>query len=154
MKKLVLASLILASGQMAVGANWVPTGVSSNVNKETIEIDFESISAYYFNSYDKSSYYVTAWIKMNYPTAQKLKDGRLYRQTKELWYVDCLGKRITRGDVAVYTSNGNLVWSNQNSYVSTYSSSNWDKVIPDTVGDGLSKAICNFYDFKSTYQTK
>lgn len=92
MKKLILAGLILASGQMAMAANWVPTGVSSNINKETIEIDFDSISAYYFNSYDKSSYYVTAWIKMNYPTAQKLKDGKLYRQTKELWYVDCLGK--------------------------------------------------------------
>lgn len=149
MKKLILAGLILASSQMAMAANWVPTGVNSNINKETIEIDFDSISAYYFNSYDKSSYYVTAWIKINYPTDQKLKDGKLYRQTKELSYVDCLGKRITRGDVAVYTSNGNLVWSDQNSYVSTYSSSNWDRVIPDTVGDGLAKFICLAYDIKT-----
>lgn len=154
MKKLILASLILASSQYALSATWVPTGISSNVNKETIEIDFDSISAYYFNSYDKSSYYVTAWLKFDYPTTQKLRDGRLYRQTKELWYVDCLGKRIVRGDTAVYTNNGNLVWSNQNSYVSTYSSSNWDKVIPDTVGDGLLKTVCNFYYIKSTYQTK
>lgn len=149
MKKLILASVILASSQMAMAANWVPTGVSSNIDKETIEIDFDSISAYYFNSYDKSSYYVTAWIKMNYPTAQKLKDGKLYRQTKELWYVDCLGKRITWGDMAGYTSNGNLVWSDQNSYVSTYSSSNWNRVIPDTVGDGLAKFICLAYDIKT-----
>ena len=154
MKKLVLASLILASGQMALGANWVSTGVSSDVHKETNQVDYDSISAYHFNSYDNSQYYVTAWLKKDYPTAQKLGNGRLYRQIKGLMYVDCLGKRMTVGDVAVYTSNGNLVWSNQNSYVSTYSSSNWDKVIPDTVGDGLSKAICNFYDFKSTYQTK
>lgn len=154
MKKLMLAGLILVSSQYALSATWIPTGISSNVNKEKIEIDFDSISAYYFNSYDKSSYYVTAWLKFDYPTAQKLRDGRLYRQTKELWHVDCLGKRIIRGDTAVYTSNGNLVWSNQNVYVSTHSSGNWDRIIPDTVGDGISKTICAFYDVKSNYPNK
>lgn len=154
MKKLMLASLILASSQYALSAIWIPTGIRSAVDKEVNEVDIESVSAYYFNSYDKNSYYITAWVKTDYPTAKKLNDGRLYKQVKQLWYVDCLGKRISMGDIAYYNGNGNLVWSNQNSYVSTYSSSNWDKVIPDTVGDGLSKAICNFYDFKSTYQTK
>lgn len=94
MKKFILAGLLLASGQMALAANWMSTGVSSN-GKETYEVDYDSISAYHFNSYDKNSYYVTAWVKLDYPTAQKLKDGRLYRQAKGLLYVDCLGKRVT-----------------------------------------------------------
>lgn len=149
MKKLILASLILASGQMAMAANWVNTGVSGKGYKETNRVDFDSISAHYFNSYDKSSYYVTAWIKTEYPTAQKLKDGRLYRERRELWYVDCLAEKITTGDVAVYSSNGNLIASEQNIYVNTYSSSNWDRVIPDTVGDGLAKFICLAYDIKT-----
>lgn len=149
MKKLVLASVILASGQMAMAANWVNTGVSSKIDNEINYIDFDSVSGYYFNNYDKTNYYVTAWIKTDYPTAQKLKDGRSYRQMKKLWYVDCLAEKITTGDVAVYSSNGNLVWSNQNSYISTYSSSNWDRVIPDTVGDGLAKFICLAYGIKT-----
>ncbi|ADG62057.1 hypothetical protein [Moraxella catarrhalis] len=44
---------------MALGANWMSTGVSSN-GKETYEVDYDSISAYHFNSYDKNSYYITA----------------------------------------------------------------------------------------------
>ena len=154
MKKFILASLLLVSGQMALGANWVSTGVSSDVHKETNQVDYDSISAYHFNSYDKDSYYVTAWLKKDYPTAQKLGNGRLYRQIKGLMYVDCLGKRVSWGDVAVYNSNGNLVDSYQNSYINTHSSSNWNRVIPDTIGDGLSKFICLAYDVKSKSQTK
>lgn len=149
MKKFILASLLLASGQMALAANWVSTGISSDVYKETIGVDYDSISAYRFDSYDKNSYYVTAWVKKDFPTAQKLNDGKLYRQAKELWYVDCLGKRVTWGDVAVYGSNGNLVWSNQNSYINTHSSSNWNRVIPDSIGEDVSEFICGVYDTKS-----
>ena len=65
MKKFILAGLLLASGQMALAANWVSTGISSDVLKETIEVDYDSISAYHFNSYDKDSYYVGS-IKKSY----------------------------------------------------------------------------------------
>lgn len=149
MKKFILASLLLASGQMALAANWVSTGISSDVRKETIEVDYDSISAYHFNSYDKDSYYVTAWVKKDFPTAQKLSTGKLYRQEKVLWYVDCLGKRVTWwGDTVYYGSNGNVVDSGRN-YVNTHSSSNWDRVVPDTVGEYVSEFICGVYDTKS-----
>lgn len=111
MKKFILAGLLLASGQMALAANWVSTGISSDVLKETIEVDYDSISAYHFNSYDKDSYYVTAWVKTDFPTAQELSTGKLFRQAKSLWYVDCLGKRVTWGDTVYYGSNGDVVGS-------------------------------------------
>ncbi|ARB66872.1 hypothetical protein D6D94_05850 [Moraxella catarrhalis] len=152
MKKFILASLLLASGQMALAANWMSTGVSSN-GKETHEVDYDSISAYRFDSYDKNSYYVTAWVKTDYPTAQKLNDGKLYRQAKYLLYVDCLGKKTTWGDGVFYDSNGKVVDSGRN-YVNTHSSSNWDRVVPDTIGEDVSKFICGVYDAKSKSQTK
>lgn len=149
MKKFILASLLLASGQMALAANWVSTGISSKSDKETIEVDYDSISAYRFDGYGQSQYYVTAWVKADYPTAQKLKDGRLYRQAKGLLYVDCLGKRVTWGDTVFYGSNGDVVGSIKKSYVNTYSSSNWNRMVPDTIGEDVSKFICGVYDTKS-----
>lgn len=153
MKKFILAGLLLASGQMALAAFWIPTGASSDVYKEIIGVDYDSISAYHFNSYDKDSYYVTAWVKTDYPTAQKLNNGKLYLQVKGLWYVDCLGKRVTWGDTVYYGSNGNVVASERN-YVNTHSSSNWNRVIPDTIGEAVSEFICGAYDGKSKSQTK
>ena len=66
---------------MALAANWMSTGVSSN-GKETYEVDYDSISAYHFNSYDKNSYYVTAWVKLDYPTAKKIKGWSLVSSSK------------------------------------------------------------------------
>lgn len=149
MKKFILAGLLLASGQMALAANWVSTGISSDVLKETIEVDYDSISAYHFNSYDKDSYYVTAWVKTDFPTAQELSTGKLFRQAKSLWYVDCLGKRVTWGDTVYYGSNGDVVGSIKKSYVNTHSSSNWwDRVRADTIGEDVSEFICGVYDTK------
>lgn len=148
MKKFILAGLLLAVSQMALGANWMSTGVSSN-GKETYEVDYDSISAYHFNSYDKNSYYVTAWVKTDFPTAQELSTGKLFRQAKSLWYVDCLGKRVTWGDTVYYGSNGDVVGSIKKSYVNTYSSSNWNRMVPDTIGEDVSKFICGVYDAKS-----
>ncbi|OBX84032.1 surface-adhesin E family protein [Moraxella nonliquefaciens] len=153
MKKLILLGLLLSSSQVAMAVNWVNTGVTGE-QKQIIWIDIDSISGYYFNNYDKNNYYVTAWLKFDYPTSQKLRDGRSYHQVKELWYFDCLAGKSNYGDVVFYASNGNLVVSGKNNHLSTYSSSNWDRIVPDTVADGLSKTTCNFYNIKSAYQTK
>ena len=71
MKKLILLSLLLASNQMAIAANWIPSQSSSVQHKETTHIDWDSIKGYYFNSYDKNNYYVNAWVKR---TIQLLKN--------------------------------------------------------------------------------
>lgn len=83
MKKFILAGLLLASGQMALAANWLSTGISSDVRKETIEVDYDSISAYHFNSYDKDSYYVTAWVKKRFSYCPKIKYWQTVSSSKK-----------------------------------------------------------------------
>lgn len=147
MKKLILAGLILTSSQMAMAVNWIDTGIIGGEDKGKNYIDWDTLHGNYFNNYNKNSYYVTAWVKTNYPVAQKLRDGRLYKERRELWYIDCQNRKTITGDAAVYNAS-KLVFSASH-YVPVFSSDNWNKVIPDTVGEGLMKSICDFYSLKS-----
>lgn len=148
MKKLILASLILASSQMAMAVNWINAYSSSAEGNETTYIDFDSIQGYHFNNYDKTNYYVTSWVKKVYPTAQKLNNGKLYREEKSYWYVDCLNKKIILEESIYYTSTGKFV-GNQKDYISKYSSDNWHRVAPDSVGHTISNVICIGYYVKT-----
>lgn len=148
MKKLMLAGLILASSQMAMAVNWINAYSSSVEGNETTYVDFDSIQRFYFNSYDKTNYYVTAWVKKEYPTAQKLNNGKSYRQEKTYWYVDCLSHKYAIEQAVYHTSAGKLV-DTQKDYVSTHSSGNWLRVVPDSVGHTISNAICIGYNVKT-----
>lgn len=148
MKKFILASLILASSQMAVAVYWINAYAGSAEHKETTYIDLDSIQGFYFNSYDKNGYYVTAWVKKVYPTAQKLNNGKLYREEKSYWYVDCLNHKFTVEEAIYHTSKGKFVGS-QKDYISKYSSDNWSRIVPDSVGHTISNAICIVYDVKT-----
>ena len=154
MKKLVFCACLAFTSQLAIAANWVFSPVSSYEGKEKTYIDHSNIQGYYFNGYSKDKYYVMAWVKKEYPGAQKLRDGRVYQESKELWYVDCSAKRFSIGDMVYYTKNGNkVVWSGAG-YVLTYSSDSWMRAIPDTVGDGIVQSICLAYQVQSiTNQT-
>lgn len=149
MKKQIIFSAILMVGisaQSAMGANWVDTFASSAENKEKNSLDLSTIKGYYFD-YDYShtkGYYVTAWIKADYRTPQKLNNGKLYRQTKTLYYFDCDNKKLVNGEMIFYTSTGGLVAS-QKGYATTYTSDSWNKAIPDSVGDALLNSACNAY---------
>ena len=137
MKKLILLSLLLASNQMAMAANWIPSQSSSVQHKETTHIDWDSIKGYYFNSYDKN----------NYSTAQKLTNGKLYREEKSFWYVDCLNQKMQISESHFHTSTGEYVGS-QTDYISNYSSSNWNRIVPGSVGETIATDICLYYNFK------
>lgn len=153
MKKLILLSLLLASNQMAMAANWIPSQSSSTEHKETTHIDWDSIKGYYFNSYDKNNYYVNAWVKKNYPTAQRLTNGKLYREEKLFLYVDCLNQKMQISEIHFHTSTGSYV-GGQTNYVSNYSSSNWDRIVPGSVGETIATEICSMYHFKLSNHTK
>lgn len=148
MKKLILVGLILVSSQMAVAVNWVNAYASSVDGNETTYVDLDSIQGFYFNSYDKSGYYVTAWVKKIYPTAQKLHNGKLYREEKSFWYVDCLNNKFNIEEAIYHTSTGRFVDS-QKVYISKYSSDNWDRISPDSIGHSISNAICIGYNIKT-----
>lgn len=62
-------------------------------------------------------------------------------------------KGVTWGDTVFYDSKGKVVDSGRN-YVNTYSSSNWNRMVPDTIGEGVSQFICSAHDVKSKSQTK
>lgn len=81
MKKLILLGLLLSSSQVAMAVNWVNTGVTGE-QKQIIWIDIDSISGYYFNNYDKNNYYVTAWLKFDYPIFSKTKRRSLISSSK------------------------------------------------------------------------
>ncbi|MDO4442049.1 MAG: hypothetical protein Q4B81_07680 [Moraxella sp.] len=150
MKKLALLALLAMMSPSALAANWFDTGVSSKENKEKIFVDLESVQGYYFNSYNKDKYYVMAWVKKEFPTVQKPGDGKGYQESKELIYVDCAAKKYAVGDVTVYTKGGaKMIWGGKN-YVSTYSSDGWNRVVPDTVGDGIVQNICLAYQVLNT----
>lgn len=150
MKKLALLALLAMTSSSALAANWFEIPVSSKEYKEKIFVDLEGVQGYYFNSYNKDKYYVMAWVKKEYPTVQKLRDGKGYQELKELWHVDCAAKKYAVGDEAVYTKGGvKLVWDNKG-YVSTYSSDGWNRAIPDSIGDGIVQNICLAYQVLNT----
>lgn len=145
MKKLILVGLILVSSQMAVGANWVLS--SSNTINQTTYIDFDSIKGHYFDNGGRSKYYVTAWQRTLYHKDQRLSDGSYYNWDQALWYIDCIDEKWQIGDV-VYYKDSDVIWSGKVSYFSTYSSSNWNKAIPDTVAEQMIKEVCSLYQLK------
>lgn len=152
MKKFILASLILASSQVAMAANWVNSYASSIEDKETTYIDFDSIQGYYFNNYDKTNYYVTAWVKSIFNSDKILVNhGGKYRKRVDLWYIDCINKKATQSDMIFYNNSGKLIF-NGSMPVDTYSSSHWNKIVPGSIGEQLAKEICSIYPFKQSHQ--
>lgn len=151
MKKLVLASLILASNQMATAANWVLSSATSTVYQEKVRIDFDSVRGYYFNGYDKINYYVTAWVEKDYPNFQALDGGRKYKRTVEFWNVDCLNNKIITSEMLWYKSSGDVI-HNERIYISTYSSDGWYRIVSGSVGEMIAKDICSIYQVKQSYQ--
>lgn len=145
-KFLFSLSLVMLS-QSVIATNWVFSPASSTDSKETTYIDYDSITGYFFNNYDKTNFYVTAWVRKDYPTAQKLNNGKLFHQEKSFWYVDCLNSKIDVGDTIWQMNNGKLVGSSKG-YVMTYSSDNWQRVVPDSIGQATAQSICSYYNIK------
>lgn len=152
MKKLSpsLLAVLLSVATSAQAADWRDLSVSSTEHKETTHIDYDSIQGQYFSSYNKSDYYIAAWIKKDYPTAQKLGNGKLYRQEKAFWQIDCNNRRYNIKEAYWYTSKGSLVASNSGYgfYMPSYSSADWERAVPDTVGAGIVDMACFYYNLK------
>ncbi|MFB6348466.1 surface-adhesin E family protein [Moraxella sp. ZJ142] len=141
----LLAAATITATLPAQAAEWVEIDASGVVDKETRYADYDSLQQHSFG-YGSGNYY-TIWLKTTYPKAQKLADGKLYREAKSYYYIDCQNKRLISDAVHYYTSTGNTVDS-VSQYVSTSSSSNWSRAIPDSVGDGIVNSVCKLANIK------
>lgn len=122
----LVVSLLLAA-QSVMAAEWLKMFVSTEKDKEIRYVDIDSIRSEYN--------YITAWVRMDYPTVQKLHNNKMYRQVKQKWQIQCNNNKFAVTQVYYYTSKGDVV----DSYT-TYA--NWQDAIPDTVGDGIVKEVC------------
>lgn len=146
MKKWLVCSLMLLCNSL-YAVNWQDIGASSQENKEKTYIDIHSIRAHNF-AYDyhgNQGYYLTAWIKKQYPTAQKLSNGKLYRETKEFYYFDCIRQKMNFVEGYFYTSKGALVDSVKG-FGSTYDSEPWNRIVPGSVGEVMLFSACLLYE--------
>ncbi|MFC0820058.1 surface-adhesin E family protein [Moraxella marmotae] len=141
----LLAAAAITTTLPAQAAEWVKIDASSTEHKETHYADYDSLQQHSFG-YGGGNYY-TIWLKTTYPKAQKLADGKLYREIKQYHYIDCQNKRFNFDAVYYYTSTGNRVDSG-NWYASTGSSSDWQRAIPDSVGEAMVNGVCKLANIK------
>lgn len=140
MTRLYPIALILMTALTALpaqAADW--RYILTDSDNETIHVDYDSLKQHSFTSGGR---HYTAWTKWTYPSAQKTYDGKLYRETKDFQYFDCSNQKWDFDALYYYTSTGQPMDSTTQT-VSTTSSANWRRVIPDTVGAAKLDSVCS-----------
>lgn len=141
MKKLMLASLILASSQMARAVNWVDTGVINQVNGSRSFVDVDSVKVYKFSQ--SKGKYITFWHKKIYPNMQ-FWNGKSYIDVTKFMYYDCQNRKYNFDDLIHFDVNG--IPSHQaKAFVGIGSSNTWYNSPPNSVGDLELTQICNYF---------
>lgn len=135
--------LFISISPTAHAVNWVELGKAKD-NSHTISIDTDSIRSHQFSSYNSRSY-LSVWVKNDFTTAQKANNGKLHRQTKLLYYIDCDNKKWELKEFHDYTSTGSVVNSGKDNYLTTYSSDSWRSAIPDSIAERIVAIACNYY---------
>lgn len=133
---LMLMTALTALPAQAADWRFIP---STSSNNETHYVDYDSLKRHSFTSGGR---YYTAWIKVTYPSAQKTYDGKLYRELKAFEYFDCSNQKLNSDAEYYYTSTGQTVDSATQT-VSTTSSANWRRVIPDSIGAATLDSVCS-----------
>lgn len=105
----------------------------------TYHIDRDSIQTRRFTS---GGTYVAAWWKIDYHQAQELSYGKKYWQTKIFDYYDCVARKTAYDYAVIYDKQDNYVYSSEK-HISTYSSKDWNRVVPDTVGEHQLDYVCS-----------
>lgn len=131
--KLFIGLSLSLLATIAYSANWIYLTTSTD-------------DAEYY--YDKSSVkvkrlrdgtpYLQVWEKYE---KEKPSQDTVYT-TKSLSYYDCWNDKTTTTQLITYNYKG-AVLKSQNYPANTQSSTNWDFVIPDTVGETMFKKVCS-----------
>lgn len=134
-----LLPLLLTLASTAHAANWVH--VSTDINDNKRYIDTDSIQTHRFSG---GGDYKTFWNKWEYSNTQKqdYPPYKSYNEVKAFEYYDCTAKRMEVESVHYYL-NGQPV-SSSSDYVPTSSSATWDRVVPDSVGEGKLDFVCRY----------
>ena len=122
-KMLCLAVFALGLATPAVAADWVLVDIDNDNNTTFGDADSRTDNR--------------AWFEHRYAKPQKIGDGKFFNTTKTLREMDCSGKRFRMLTVTAYSKSGNPIGSDTRSYTE------WDYVIPGTVGESMYKFVCN-----------
>lgn len=133
MKKLMLAGLILASGQMAVAVNWVLVEDSPNY---IFYVDTDSVQVGRFSNGNK---FYTFWTRVDNKNPQA--DDGIY-SAKALDHIDCLARKSTHSMVIGYNAYGRVI-GQDNNYVSINSSATWKYIVPGSIGQAKIDFLCS-----------
>ncbi len=143
MKKLILASLLLASSQMAMAVNWFENP-SNPENPQKLFIDLDSIQKHQFGH--SQDFYITAWVKVIHPNNRVASNGQIYNTLTILSYFDCKNRKIADEEfIGYYNDNRNAV-SYEKYNINKYSSASWTNVVPNTMGEALFYMGCDAYE--------
>ena len=123
----------------AQAADWRYTPASSEDLNQTIYVDYDSLKRH---SLTGGGRYYTAWIKVTYPSAKKLSNGKLYQEMKSFNYFDCSNQKWNVDALYYYTSTEQYVDSATRT-ISTTSSATWQRIVPDTVGATQLDSVCS-----------
>ncbi len=138
MKKLLVVVLTTVMTQQAMAAIWFELGENTTGK---LYIDLDSIQAVYLVN---GAPVMTAWTQTEYKQAQVASNGKKYWSTTSFRYFDCRARKSAIEYIAIYDKQGGVVVSGNNPDFSRYSSANWQRVVPDSVGEIELNTVCAY----------
>ncbi len=138
MKKLLILALATLITQQAVATNWFLLN-EDDINKDYIDLD--SIQADYLTN---DTPVMTAWSQTEYKQAQDIGNGKKIWSSKNFIYFDCRARKSDTEYLAGYDKQGKVVASGNIPSFSRYSSINWERVIPDSLGEIELNTVCAY----------
>lgn len=139
MKKLILASLILVSSQMAMAANWVYVGENANSH---VYIDKDSLTV---NQFPNGQKYITTWSRVDHKSLQKIEPNLIYSQHQAFEYYDCINKKWSHDFVTAYDTMGRVVIRDNIQKTNLHSSNNWERLPPASIGHSALILACSAF---------
>ncbi|REC75833.1 hypothetical protein DRF60_15085 [Chryseobacterium elymi] len=152
MKKLLFITALLLSismfGQQAVDSIYIPQ-YDKTLDEQGFQYVTTSVDGkrYYVKVdksqklFDKTIISVDVWVKYNYTSKTKGKNGKLKKIDTgyylEYMNFDCTGKAYTGGEVLQYNSIGKLI--NRDERFSNITR----RIVPGSVSEGLFEAVCH-----------
>lgn len=124
--------IYISSTPFAIASDWVY--VVKTVDGDEWYLDRDGIEQHAFLN-KANGYYLSTWTKIEYKNTQTSPDGRKYNKVIVFKYFDYTNKKSKIAQTIAYYND--RVIADYTSNPSTYSSSAWDRVVPDTVGEDL-----------------